>query len=136
MVPRLERAVGAKISYSSVHLTWRSVDSVRISFGDLEILQESGAIPALRMPSAAVEVHFLPLLKGVFYIERMDLVRPMLFVALGPGKNRVSLESGRAAAYFSLRPVVGKLEIIDGRIRINTFSDSNGPTETVIRKIS
>jgi hypothetical protein len=76
IIPRLERALDKRISYSSVHLSWLSVDTSRITVVNVAVRDSKPGPELIRVPKVAIEVSLRAIWRGVVSVNGIRLVKP------------------------------------------------------------
>ena len=78
VLPRVESAIGRRITYESVSLTWLSASAGRISLTDVKISGTSKSPPILYVPSIDLEIDLSSATKGSVTIRSARFTKPVL----------------------------------------------------------
>ncbi|MCA1959989.1 MAG: hypothetical protein LDL33_04255 [Desulfomonile sp.] len=138
IIPRLERSLGWNVSYSSAYLGWSGLEAATLILSDLQCRDSADGPVRFQVAQAQVEAHLLALMKGVLSLERISIVRPVLYM---PIAFRTTRPNGDDIAerdplwLLPIRPEIGRLDLDHGRIVFGGPALNRDASATVVEEV-
>lgn len=132
VVPRLESALGKRISYGSAELSWTSLCEARITAVDLEI-RDSKRIPVMiRIPRLVVHLSLKSAWHGVISLNQIRVVRPVLRIdGLGESPGGAETNAVQRTRLGLFRFVLSNLTVTEGSVVMSRTTRST-PVDRVL----
>jgi hypothetical protein len=138
VIPKLERALGTRITYSSAQLLWLSSSRIRVSIIGMDFQEKGAGRYGLRIPKTVVDVRLPPLLKRKILLERVELTKPSLAIAIdGDGavfrrqKKKRDGKGGGIAARLTAHDLI----IHSASVQLHTKGAKRDTFQRVLRDI-
>ena len=117
IIPRMENALGKRISCGSVHLAWISLGTSRITAIDLVVRDSMEGPILIHAPRVAIEVSLRSVWRGIISVSSVRLVKPAARLTDIPDQwasSRLGGFSGIRFPFFRL--VLKSLAVSEGSI--------------------
>lgn len=115
--PHIESALGKRVTYSSVRLTWLSTVRGRVSLTDVRIGYHADSNATIHIPEAVVDVDFGTVWRGWVTIKAARFSKPAIAVRSESQVSERSPTGSSPLATFILSHLkVAKWEVTDGRL--------------------
>jgi hypothetical protein len=116
LLSRFQAATDVTVSFSSAELTWPSFMRMKLILHHVAANAPGGVQKRVRVPSAELTIDLSHALVGTFYIENALFESPDFFIGGRSDSRARPVTSAGPAVSSWLRPMIGRVECMHGRI--------------------